>query len=49
MSLAGLRENDQTLCQHSPELASFACFQGKGRIDFTYGMGDNLANDVFSQ
>ncbi len=38
----------QTLCQHSPELASFACFQGKGHIDFTYGMDDNLANDIFA-
>ena len=37
----------QTLCQYSPELASFACFEGKGHIDFTYGIDDHLANDIF--
>ena len=38
----------QTLYQHSPELATFACFQGKGHIDFTYGIDDHLANDIFA-
>jgi hypothetical protein len=38
----------QTLCLHSPELASYACFEGKGHIDFTYGIDEHLANDIFA-
>jgi hypothetical protein len=39
----------QALSAFSPELATFSCFKGKGHIDFTYGIDEHLANDIFAR